>query len=90
LAFLEGQGRAVEKVYAFFSMIDKGNLLHREQALNLYKQYARILWSPIPYLQDIERMGITREPVPAYAPGSLADKAYRDLWSEIQKKLLSK
>jgi chromosome partitioning protein len=89
LDFLEGQGRAVDKVYAFFSMIDRRNRQHRELALDLYKQYARILWNPIPYLQDIERMGITREPVPVYAPASAADRAYRDLWGEIQEKLLS-
>jgi cellulose biosynthesis protein BcsQ len=89
LSFLEESNRTLNKVYAFFSMVDRHNPLHRELALELFQRHPRVLRSPIPYLPDIERMGITREPVPVYAPASAADKAYRDLWGEIQKKLLS-
>lgn len=87
LAFLEGQRRVLDKIYAFFSMVDRRNSLQLELARDLYKEYKHILWSPIPYLQDIERIGVNREPVSVSSPASEADKAYRNLWTEIQKKL---
>lgn len=89
LAFLSEQGRSLDKVYAFFSMVETRNQLHRELALGMYTGYDHILRNPVPYLQDIERMGVTRQPVPAFAPDSPAARAYRNLWEEIQKKLLS-
>lgn len=88
LVFLKRNGYAQDKVYAFFSMVDMHNLLHKDMATNVYRQYQAILWSPIPYLPEIEQMGVHREPVPAFAPDSTAVKAYENLWSEIQKIVL--
>lgn len=90
LAFLKRNGYALDKVYAFFSMVDMHNLLHRDMATSMYKKYRDILWSPIPYLSDIEQMGVHRGPVPAFAPSSPAAQAYYDLWAEIQKVILGK
>jgi hypothetical protein len=33
----------------------------------------------------IERMSVERAPVTAFAPRSVAARAYRDLWSEVQQ-----
>jgi Arc/MetJ family transcription regulator len=41
--------------------------------------------SAIPALSLIERMSTERAPVTAFAPRSVAARAYRDLWSEISK-----
>ena len=39
--------------------------------------------TPIPALSLIERMSVERAPVTAFAPNSVAARAYRALWSEI-------
>lgn len=88
LVFLKNNGYALDKVYAFFSMVDMHNLLHKNMATNMYRQYQDILWSPIPYLPEIEQMGVHREPVAAFSPVSSAAKAYENLWGEIQRVVL--
>lgn len=88
LVFLESNGYALDMVYAFFSMVDMGSRLHYDLAVEMYTRYKDILWSPVPYLTDVERMGVHRQPVAAFAPNSRADNAYRDLWAEIQAKVL--
>jgi cellulose biosynthesis protein BcsQ len=88
LVFLQTNGYALDNVYAFFSMVDMRSRLHHDLAVEMYTRYKDILWSPVPYLSDVERMGIHRQPVPVFAPSSPADRAYRDLWAEIQIKVL--
>jgi len=88
LVFLKNNGYALNTVFAFFSMVDMHNLLHKNLATNMYRQYKDILWSPIPYLPEIEQMGVHREPVPAFAPDSSAVIAYESLWGEIQSVVL--
>ena len=39
----------------------------------------------IPYLSVIEKMGIYREPVAAFSPGSPATRAYEALWHKLEK-----
>ena len=48
-----------------------------------------VLDSSIPYLSLVEQMGIHRQPLTAFAPGSPAAAAYRMLWTEINTKLLA-
>ena len=88
LAFLKRNGYGLEKVYAFFSMVDMHSKLHYELAVDMYTRYDDLLWSPIPYLADVEQMGVHRQPVPVFAANSRADKAYRDLWAEVRTKVL--
>ncbi|MCP4166690.1 MAG: AAA family ATPase [Chloroflexi bacterium] len=88
LSFLKKNGRDSDKVFAFFSMVDGRKKLHRQIMTSLQGQFTGILQSPIPYLSQIERMGIYREPVPAFAPRSKAALAYQALWSEIQQDIL--
>ena len=89
LPFLEKTGYDLNQVYVFFSMVDRQNKMHRETGLEVFRVYDRVLKSPIPYLPQIEQMGAYREPVPAYAPNSLAARAYQNLWAEIQQKILA-
>lgn len=49
--------------------------------------YNGFLQTHIPYLSQVEQMGIFREPVVSFAPNSQAAKAYRDLWSEVSQGL---
>jgi hypothetical protein len=41
--------------------------------------------TPIPALSMIERMSVERAPVTAFAPRSVAARAYRTLWAEVQQ-----
>jgi hypothetical protein len=47
-------------------------------------QCSGLLHSTIPYVTEIEKMGLVRAPVPATAPTSPAAQAYRHLWHEVQ------
>lgn len=83
LAFLKKNNYAAQKVYAFLSMVDGRKNMHRNMAGVLMNQFDGVLRNTIPYLSLVEKMGIYREPVPAFAPGSIAAHAYHDLWGEI-------
>ena len=56
------------KILAFFSMVEKGKKLHRDIMDHMVKQYSELLHSTIPYVTEIEKMGLVRAPVPASAP----------------------
>jgi cellulose biosynthesis protein BcsQ len=88
LDFLDDNGFDKTNVYAFFSMVDRHNKMHRETGLSIFTQFNNILQNPIPYDQHVEQMGMYRQPVPAFAPNCLASKAYYSVWVEIQKKVL--
>ena len=88
LTFLKNNGYTYDNVYAFFSIVDRLNKMHREMGMAIFTRFKNILQNPIPYDSHVEQMGIYREPVPAFAPRSLAAQAYRSLWAEIQEKVL--
>jgi len=77
------------KIYTFFSMVDRRKSMHRELMDAVSKEFKGVLQSLIPYLAQIERMGIEREPVTAFSPGSAASKSYQNLWTKIQETVLS-
>jgi cellulose biosynthesis protein BcsQ len=89
LGFMQKQGYETEKVYAFLSMVDARRKLHREMATAVYRQYPRILHTPLPSLAQLEQMGQHRQPLPAMIPRSAATKAYQSLWTEFQEKALT-
>ncbi len=89
LDFMQSSKRKLPKPSVFFSMVDRRKKLHRQIVETLPRQYDGFLDSSIPYLSQIEQMGIHREPVPAFAPGSRAAQAYRALWNEIESELLT-
>lgn len=88
MSFLAAEGRSTKRVSAFFSMVDARKNLHRQIMDSLQAEFDGILQSSIPYLSQIEQMGLYREPVPAFAPRSKAARSYQDLWTEIQGILL--
>src|ERR1700742_4680431 len=73
------------EVLAFFSMVHRRKRLDRDLAQQLPAGRADVAATTIPALAVIERMAVERSPVPAFAPRSPATRAYRDLWTEIQK-----
>jgi chromosome partitioning protein len=72
-------------IYTFFSMVDRRKNMHNQLMVKMLKEYDGVLRSLIPYLSQIERMGIDREPVVVSAPGSVAAKAYRNLWAKFRE-----
>jgi len=88
LSFLEESHYPLERVYIFFSMVDKRKKMHRETCVMIQNTCDRVLHNTIPYLSEIEQMGLTREPVAAFPHKSAAAIAYRDLWSEIEEVVL--
>lgn len=88
LAFLAESKYASERVFAFWSMVDRRKKLHRETCAQFGDASERVLKSAIPYLSEIEQMGIKREPVPVFAHRSAAARAYHDLWTEVQQVVL--
>ena len=73
------------EVRAFFSMVDRRKKLHQEITQDLLAKRAEVTAAAIPALSLIERMSVERAPVTAFAPRSVAARAYRALWAEVQQ-----
>lgn len=74
----------IEKVKCFFSMVDHRKNLHHETMQQFYKD--KIFFKNyVPYLSDVEKMGIHQAPLETFAASSFAAQCYRDLWKEIKK-----
>ena len=89
MSFCKKNNYDVNKIYTFYSMVDRHKSMHRELMVNASKEFNGVLPISIPYLSEIEKMGIRREPVTAFAPGSAASQSYQHLWNKIQKTMLS-
>lgn len=68
----------------FFSMVDQTKALHRSIMQGAPEQDLQILKSPIPETEEIERMGLHRMPITAYAASEIAAASYRALWREVK------
>ncbi len=75
-----------KKLLPFFSMVQMSKKLHKETMQILRGQYD-MLTPSVPFSTDVERMGVNRAPVAAYAPRSVAAEAYRAVWEEIVARL---
>jgi len=81
--FFEGKKLSTARIVPFFSMVQSRNRLHRDTMEALRESCPTLLKTIIPLSVDIERMGLHREPVLAYAPPRSAANAYRELCREI-------
>ena len=75
------------KMMCFFTMADLRKNMHNEIMEHLYKD-KRFFQNYIPYLSDVEKMGIHRQPIEEYARSSYAAKCYNELWTEIKEGVL--
>jgi cellulose biosynthesis protein BcsQ len=89
LSFCKKKNFDAARIYVFFSLVDGHKKMHRELIAAAPKTLKGLLESPIPYLTQIEKMGIHREPVVAFSPGSEASRSYQNLWDKVQKIILS-
>jgi len=88
LSFCKKKNYDTAKIYTFFSMVDRHKKMHLELMRKVAREFNGVLKSLIPYLAQIEKMGIYRAPVAVYSPESLASKSYQNLWEKIQKTIL--
>ena len=78
----------IAKLKCFFSMVDHRKNLHHEVINEFYKD--KIFFKNyIPYLSDVEKMGVNEAPLETFAASSYAAQCYRDLWKEITKTCIS-
>jgi cellulose biosynthesis protein BcsQ len=89
LAFCQKNKYAVNRIYSFFSMVDRHKKMHKELMATVAGEFNGVLQSFIPYLAVIEKMGLYREPVAVFSPKSVASKSYQNLWHKVQKYILS-
>lgn len=85
--FFEQEGYKKGKLLPFFSMVQRRKKLHTDTMKRLRKHYKRVLKNEIPFASEIEKMGIHRAPVAAYARSSAGAKAYAGLWRTVDKRI---
>ena len=84
--FMEKIGQKRSKALVMFSMVEKRKKMHLE-LMGAMRKRKGVLQEPIPFLADVERMGLYRQPVTAALPNSRASQAYKTLWLEICRHL---
>lgn len=89
LSFCKDKNHDTKKIYTFFSMVDRHKKMHNEYIMKATKSFNGVLDAFIPYLAQIEKMGIHRAPVPVFSPKSAASEAYSNLWEKVQKIIIS-
>jgi len=72
------------KLKCFFSMVDHRKNLHHETMQEFYNNKL-FFKNYIPYLSDVEKMGVYEQPLFEFANSSYAAQCFRDLWKEIRK-----
>jgi chromosome partitioning protein len=76
------------QVLAFFSMVEVRKSLHREVMAQLRRAHSlSLLGAAIPAADEIERMGVERDVVAAFAPRSRGAIAYEALWLDVRRRL---
>ncbi|NTV05955.1 MAG: AAA family ATPase [Chlorobiaceae bacterium] len=74
------------KIRPFFTMVEKQKKMHRD-IIEEFRNAPDFFTQTIPYNSEVEKMGIYRAPLNAVLPGSLASKAYKNLWEELRSHL---
>jgi cellulose biosynthesis protein BcsQ len=69
-------------VLPFFCIVDARKALHREVCERREGPF-EFLETTIPYSSTVEKMGLERAPVPAYAARNEVTRAYEQLWDEV-------
>jgi cellulose biosynthesis protein BcsQ len=81
--FIQGHGLSTP-LFSFYSMVDRRKRMHLDVMSAPVDPRVRVLESSIPYLSDVEKMGLERAPVPEFAGcASPAAQAYEALWEEL-------
>ncbi len=74
-----------KKMSAFFSMVEIRKKMHCS-IISKYQKYPIFLRTAIPFMAEIEKMGLHRQPVGAHGRRSQAALIYKKLWNEVEKR----
>lgn len=85
--FVEERGPRRLRLAPFFSQVDARKRMHRELAAAPELQGEAFLRTVIPSASVVERMGVERAPLPAFAPAAPATSAFVALWHELAARL---
>lgn len=85
LKLFQKTGAEKKKTHAFFSMVEKRKAMHLS-IMEKYGKHRIFMKTSIPYLAEIEKMGLTRKPVGTAAQHTPAAIAYKKLWKEIERR----
>ncbi len=77
----------MKKLMPFFAMQQSAKKLHREVREKLKDFHPTFLKQSIPFLSEVEQMGVTREPVGVTQASSRAAQAYSALWQELSDRV---
>jgi len=81
---VRGAGKNHPPILPVLSMVDMRRTLHREA------REANPKWPIVPLASAIEQCAVERKPVGAFAPRTLAARAFTQLWTAIERKLAKK
>ncbi len=85
IKFFDKIGADRGKLRAYFSMVERRKNMHIDTVRN-YRKKKVFMKTLIPYLADVEKMGVTLAPVAVSRAESPAAIAYDRLWMEIWKR----
>ena len=85
-SFARKVGRRGLLVLPFLSMVDRRKTMHRE-AIERCAADGGFLAAAIPSASVVEKMGVHRAPLNAYAPSCEAAQAFAELWRELRARL---
>jgi len=86
ISFYKQDDLEESSVIPFFSMVEMRKSIHQNMIKELTGKIPNLCTSLIPFLADVEKMGIYRKPVSDFSPNSKASTSFKALWKEIKKK----
>ena len=78
---VSSEGKKAPPIMPVFSMVDRRRTLHRESVA------AEKDWPVIPAASAIEQCATALAPVGAFAPRSPAARAFKQLWTDVERRL---
>ena len=81
--FFIRENHDLRRLLPYFSMVDKRKRLHRELIVEFAAAHPELLRSYVPYLSQIEQMGVYQAPVGAFAPNGVGGRAFESLWQAM-------
>lgn len=76
-----------KKIHPFFSMYERRKNLHNETIVEFMSVHQEAIDVAIPFVSEIERMGVYRRPYLDAHPETEISYLYRQLWKSVKKKL---
>ncbi|MEL7730350.1 ParA family protein [Citromicrobium bathyomarinum] len=78
---VSAQGKKAPRIMPVFSTVDRRRTLHREAVAQARE------WPVIPAASAIEQCATKLAPVGAFAPRSAAARAFKKLWTDVERQL---